>query len=171
MCGGCFTHSHTHTHKSKPYIQRVNKDAFKQGGAPILAQRQRIPLGTRRVRVRSLASFSGHSVLRCHGLWCRSQRRLRSGAAVSGVDADTGSCSSDWTPSLGTSTCCGWGLKRQKQTREQAGRGLFFTWAAVNSRNSPPEKIRDDGAQGSRKDSGAGNRDPSSCRRCKIFYL
>ena len=44
---------------------------------------------------------SGLKIQHCHELWCRSQLRLRSCAAV----AVTGSCSSDSIPSLGTSTC------------------------------------------------------------------
>ena len=40
----------------------------------------------------------------CHELQRRSQTQLRSGIAVTVVWA--GSCSSDSTPSLGTSVCC-----------------------------------------------------------------
>ena len=46
-------------------------------------------------------------------LWCGSQTGLGSGIAVAVVQA--GSCSSHWTPSLGTSICRGCGpRKRQK---------------------------------------------------------
>ena len=46
----------------------------------------------------------------CHELWCRSKTWLGSGIAV----AVAGSCSSDSTPSLGTSICCRCGPKKQK---------------------------------------------------------
>ena len=52
-----------------------------------------------RLRVRSLALLSGLRIPCCHELWCRSQRQLGSYVAV----AVAGSCSSDSTPSLGTS--------------------------------------------------------------------
>ena len=45
-----------------------------------------------------------------HELWCRSQMRLGSHVAV----AVAGSYSSDSTPSLGTSICCGCGPEKQK---------------------------------------------------------
>ena len=41
----------------------------------------------------------------CCELWCRSQMQLGSGITVAVAVAD--SCSSDWTPSLGTSVCHG----------------------------------------------------------------
>ena len=56
-------------------------------------------------------------------LWCRLQTRLRSGVAVAVVQ--TGSCSSNSTPSLGTSTCCGGGwvvggaLKKKDKKEEE----------------------------------------------------
>ena len=53
--------------------------------------------------VHTLASLSGLRIRRCPELWCRSQPQLGSGVAVAVVEA--GSCSSDWTPSLGTSIC------------------------------------------------------------------
>ena len=53
------------------------------------------------MQVRSLASVSGLRILCCHELWCRSQARLRSQVAVAVVQAS--GCSSDSTPSLGTS--------------------------------------------------------------------
>ena len=42
-------------------------------------------------------------IWRCRELWCRLETRLGSGVAVAVVEA--GGCSSDWTPSLGTSVC------------------------------------------------------------------
>jgi len=51
-------------------------------GTPVVAQRKRIQLTTRRLWVRSPASLSGLRIQRCHELWCRSQTWLRSGTAV-----------------------------------------------------------------------------------------
>ena len=58
-----------------------------------------------RTRVHSLALLSGSRIWRCRELWCRLQMRLGSCIAVAVVSA--GSCSSNWTPSLGTSICRG----------------------------------------------------------------
>ena len=77
-----------------------------------MAQQKQIRLGSMRLWVRSLASFSGLRIGCCCELGCRSQTRLRSGIAVSVVSA--GSCSSDLTPSLGTSMCCGCSPKKTK---------------------------------------------------------
>ena len=62
----------------------------------------------------SLPSLSGLRIWSCHELWCRSQMRLRSCVTVAVVWA--GSCSSDLTPSLGTSIChrCGPEKKKKK---------------------------------------------------------
>ena len=49
-------------------------------------------------------------------LWCRSQMRLGSGVAVAVPQA--GSCSSDSTPSLGTSICHGAALKSKKRKKD-----------------------------------------------------
>ena len=46
----------------------------------------------------------------CCELWRRLQMQLRSGIAV--ALACAGSYSSDWTPSLGTSTCCTYGPEK-----------------------------------------------------------
>ena len=62
--------------------------------------------------VRSLPSLSGLRVWHYFNLWCRSQTRLGSGIAVALVQA--GSCSSDQTSSLGTSTYCRCGSKKTK---------------------------------------------------------
>ena len=72
-------------------------------GVPIMVQWKRIWLGTMRLRVQSLASLSGLRIWHCHELWCRSQTRFTSGIVVVVVQA--GSCSLDWTTSLGTSIC------------------------------------------------------------------
>ena len=53
--------------------------------------------------VRSLALLSALRIWYCHELWYRSQIWLRTHVAV----AAAGSCSSDLTPSLGTSLCRG----------------------------------------------------------------
>ena len=56
-----------------------------------------------RLQVLILNSLSGLRIWRCHKLCCRPQMRLRSCVAVAVVEA--GSCSSNSTPSLGTSIC------------------------------------------------------------------
>ena len=48
-------------------------------------------------------------------LWCRSQTQLGSQVAV----VVTGSCSSDLTPSLGTSICHRFGPEKQKKERKE----------------------------------------------------
>ena len=54
----------------------------------------------------------------CHKVWCRLQMWLRSGAAVAMAVAD--SCSSELTPSLGTSICCRYDPKRKaKQSKNR----------------------------------------------------
>ena len=70
-----------------------------------------------RTRVQSLASISGLRIWHCHKLWHRSWMRLGSGIAVAVVSA--GSCSSDSTPSLGTSTCCRSGSKKRWEKRKK----------------------------------------------------
>ena len=59
--------------------------------------------------VQSLALFSGLRIQHCFELWCRLQTRLRSCMAVTVSLAS--SCSSDLTPSMGTSICCMCGHK------------------------------------------------------------
>ena len=59
-----------------------------------------------------LALFSGLRIWHCRELWCRSHKSLRSHVSVAVVYA--GSCSSDLTPSLGTSICRSFGPKKQK---------------------------------------------------------
>ena len=51
-------------------------------------------------------------VKHCCELWCGSQTLLRSGIAV--AVAQAGGYSSNCTPSLGTSICCGCGPKKKK---------------------------------------------------------
>ena len=71
-----------------------------------MVQWKRIQLGTIRLRVRSLASLGGLRICRCRELWCRSQTQL-------------GSCSSHWTPSLGTSLCHECGPTKEKKKKKK----------------------------------------------------
>ena len=84
-----------------------------------MARWKRTRLGTMRLRVRSLGLLNGLRIRCCHELWCGSQTWLGSGVAVAVVQA--GSCRSNSTPSLGTSTCCGGSPKKtgkkKKKTR------------------------------------------------------
>ena len=69
-----------------------------------MTQQKRTPLRSTRTQVRSLALLSGLRIYCCHEQGCRSPTLLRRPLAV--AVAQTGSCSYDLTPSLGTSTCC-----------------------------------------------------------------
>ena len=94
-----------------------------QPGVPILAQRKWIGLASTRMQVRSLALLSGLRIWYCCEWWCRLQMWVWSGMAV----AVAGSCSSDVTPSLGTSICCGYSpkikkTKINKQTNKQTNK-------------------------------------------------
>ena len=68
-----------------------------------------------RTRVQSLASLGGLRVRSWRDLWCRSKMRLGSDVAMAVVQ--TGTCSSDSTPSLGTSICRGCGPKKTKRPK------------------------------------------------------
>ena len=68
-----------------------------------------------RLWVSSLASLSGLRIWHCCGLWCRSQTQLKSDVSV----AQASICSSDWTPSLGTSIYCKFSLKKQKRKKKK----------------------------------------------------
>ena len=81
----------------------------------IMAHWKQTQLVSTRTWVWSLASFSGLRFWYCHELWCRSQMQLRSSNAV----AVAGICSSDSTLSLGTSKCCKFSTKEQKQTNKK----------------------------------------------------
>ena len=63
-----------------------------------------------------LASLSGLRIQRCDELWCSSQMRLRSCIAAAAVQA--GSCSSNKTPSLGTSICHRCSPKKKKKKKK-----------------------------------------------------
>ena len=70
-----------------------------------------------RTWVRALAWLGGLRIWCCLDLWHRLQTRLRSGVAVAVAEAS--SCSSDLTPSLGTSIAQGAALKRQKKKKKK----------------------------------------------------
>ena len=69
-----------------------------------------------RMRAQSLALLSGLRIQHCHELQCRPPRPPQSGIAEAVVWA--GSCSSDLTPSLGTSMCCTYCLKKLEKTKQ-----------------------------------------------------
>ena len=97
-----------------------------------------------RRRVRSLASLGGFRIQHCRELWGRSQMWLGSHVAVPVVWAV--SCSSDSTPSLGTSICCGCGPKTthtQKKTKKRniiiENTGFHFTQECNNLSKFPSD--------------------------------
>ena len=81
-------------------------------GVPVLVQQKWIWLVSMRMWVQSLASSSRSGIQHCHELWCRLQMHFES--HVPAVMVQAGSYSSDLTPSLGNSICCGCGAKKQK---------------------------------------------------------
>ena len=81
-----------------------------------MVQWKRIPLGPMRLRAQSLASFHGLRIWHCRELWWRLQRRL--GSCVAGAGAGAGSCSSNWTPSLGTTIWPGYSPPKQNRKRK-----------------------------------------------------
>ena len=87
-----------------------------------MARRKRIRLVSMRTQLRSLASLNGSGIRRCRELWCRSQTWLGSRVAVAGVY--TSSCSSDSTPSLGTSMCCRCDPKKKRRKNPTAESGV-----------------------------------------------
>ena len=89
-------------------------------------QVQSLPM---RMQVQSPALISGLRIWRCCELWCRSWMWLGSSVAVAVVQA--GSCSSNSTPSLGTSICCGCGSKN-KQTKTNKIQEIL-TWETQSS--------------------------------------
>ena len=78
-----------------------------------MAQQKQIQLVSIRTQVQSLA------VLNVLGIWHVQELWLRSHIAVAVVLA--GSCSSDSTPSLGTSTCPGCSPKKKKKKKKVIG--------------------------------------------------
>ena len=77
----------------------------------------RTQLGSMRMQVWSLASFSGLRIWHCCELWYRSQLRLGSRVHVAVVEASRHGF--DSAPSLGTSICCGCSPKKQKTNKKQ----------------------------------------------------
>jgi len=70
-----------------------------------------------RIWVQSLALLSGLRIRCCCELWCRLQIWLGSYIAMAMVQA--GNCSSDLTPSLGTSICLRCDPKKQKKKKKK----------------------------------------------------
>ena len=86
------------------------------------------------LRAESLASLCGLRIQHCRDLWCRSQLWLGSRIAV--TVAQAGSCSSDSTPSLGTSICCGCGPKKTKnQTNKKPFSAIISKEEKINPHN------------------------------------
>ena len=79
-----------------------------------------------RIWVQSLASLSGLRVQRSCELWCRSQTQLGARVAVAVLWAS--SCSSDSTPSLGTSLCLGCSPKGKKKLQSHVW--IWWRWNA-----------------------------------------
>ena len=83
---GACKHSHPQEAQPRSDLRSYGRTllAFENGlsGVPAVVQQKRIRLGTMRLWVPSLASLSGLKIWRCHELWYRSQRQLRSGIAV-----------------------------------------------------------------------------------------
>ena len=75
------------------------------------------------MRVGSLALLSGLEIWHYPELWSRSNTWLRSCIAVAVVQA--GNCSSDLTPSLGTSTCFGYSPKQKQKQNKTKTRSHF----------------------------------------------
>ena len=71
-----------------------------------------------------VASIPGPAQWVCHELWCRLQRQL--GSCVAVAVAKASSCSSDSTPSLGTSISWGYGPKRQKAKQNKTHKWTFY---------------------------------------------
>ena len=100
-----------------------------------MAQWKQIQLGTVRWRVRSLALCSGLRIWCCCELWCRSQTQFGSHIAMAVVQA--GSYSSNQTPSLGTSICCGCSPeKTQSQKKKRRRRRRRFLHVNGNQRKA-----------------------------------
>ena len=68
-----------------------------------------------RTQGQSLALLSGLRIQHCQELCCRSQMQL--GSCVSVALVQGGGYRSNWTPSLGTSICCGCGPRKTKMTK------------------------------------------------------
>ena len=75
-----------------------------------MAQQKQTRLVSVRMQVRSLALLSGLKIQHYCKLQCRAWTWLGSGVTIAVVKA--GSCSSDSTPSLGTSICHRYGTEK-----------------------------------------------------------
>ena len=69
---------------------------------------------------------SGSGIQHCHELWYKSQMRL--GSHVAGAEVQAGSCSSDLTPSLGTSICHGCCPKKKKKKKKKVDLSKNIQW-------------------------------------------
>ena len=98
-------------------------------GVLFVAQWKRIWLVSMRVQVWSLGSLSGLRIWHCHKLWCRSQTRLGSGITVAVEYA--GGCTSDVTPSPGTSICLRHGPKKAKKRKSVVLNRKSLTWISL----------------------------------------
>ena len=96
----------------------LNAYIRKEEEFPLWLSRLRTQLVSVRMHVQYLASLNGLRILHFHELWCWSQMQLRSHVAVAVVEA--GSCSSNSTPSLGTSICCRCGQRRKEGRKEKS---------------------------------------------------
>ena len=98
--------------------------------------RLRTQLVSMRMWVRFLALLSGLRVWCCHDLRCRSKIQLRSGMVVAVAVAVASSCSSNSTPSLGTSICHSCGPKNQKKKKRKYTFSFYLKatvmWLVVN---------------------------------------
>ena len=114
-CGSCRSWRCTCSKHSRfPTNQQPHKKHTRIG-APAAAPWVKNPTSIHEDSVQSLASLSGLRIRCCRELWCRSQTRLRFHATLAVVQA--GSCRSNWTPSLGTSVCHGYGPKKKKEKK------------------------------------------------------
>ena len=99
------------------------KKKKKKIGVPVTAQQKQIWPGTMPLWVRPLASFSGLRIQCCSELWYRSQTCL-------GHHCGCGlSCSSDSTPSLGTSICHRYSPKKKKKVFKEFPIPDLTQWA------------------------------------------
>ena len=107
--------------RARPSGQHLNRLAIIYRGMefPCVAQRKRIQLGTMRLQVRSLGSLGGFRIWHCHKLLYRLQTWLGPHMAAAVAVALPSSCSSDLTPSPGTSVCCRYGPEKQKNKKQQ----------------------------------------------------
>ena len=103
---------------------------------PLWLSGLRTQLVSMRILVRPLALLRGIRIWHCHELWYRLQRQLGSGIAVAVVQA--GSCSSNSTPSLGTSTYArGAALKGKKLIKIKTAAVAVVLRTALGVPSSP----------------------------------